>query len=783
MLRFFFCLLIFASFCFSQGLSDKKTQDILKQWAGMDIQKLQELPLNLSCGFMEIKEYEGDIKDMKVWIATQGVRLWQGDKEKPLLEILCDQAVVWFKPVSSANKEEQKSVYFAGQQKLEKAIVYAEGNVHFRWAQNYFQGSQILFDLMQNKGVVIKASLRSSTKVGEKTIPLYLRAEQILMQSEKKFIAHDASISTCQFGIPHYHFAASEIHVTQMEKKVFIQARENTVEGLGVPLFYIPYIAGENIEHWPLKKIQYGHSSKWKNYLLTTWGGNLYEAEKEEAGLSKAQWLLDLDARQERGFAVGPHLQYEGNSPSQSPFQGEIYGYYIHDQPFSQLGESMSHTPEENEKATWDKRYRIHTLHRHRFDGNWTLDMEIYKISDRKLLLDFFDEEAREEKEPESYIYAKKMGQTHAFTFLASSRLNDFQSQIEYMPQGVFHLVYQPLFQESIPGLYWSSRMEISEVRRKDDEDAPSEWDAEHVFRSDWHNVLSYSFSLGPVHFLPFAGARVSYFEKGVDGDRHLLRGTGEIGIDLATNFYRSFSFKSDFLQISDILHVFTPEFRYQWIYASSVEADDLIPMDSLESIDKMQMIQLVLNNRLRTEREGRIVDFLFFETVFTYYPERDLAKKGIAFTDQGLEVSNRWEKYDNLRMDLRWYIRSNLYIRTKTEYNFQLREMEIVNTALSYQLSKKMSLGIGHRYHRNNSSITTGNISYIHDEKWAFRLSAQYDFVESEMRELKFVVRRVFHRFALDFTVKIDEVDNDNSVQVNFYPLDLVSKDFVEAF
>lgn len=82
MIRFCVCFLVFfVCFCFSQTSFDKSSQDILKKWVGLDVKKLQELPLNLSCGFMEIKEHESD---MKVWIATQGVRLWQGDKESPL---------------------------------------------------------------------------------------------------------------------------------------------------------------------------------------------------------------------------------------------------------------------------------------------------------------------------------------------------------------------------------------------------------------------------------------------------------------------------------------------------------------------------------------------------------------------------------------------------------------------------------------------------------------------------------------------------------------------------
>lgn len=751
---------------------EKKLQDNFQKFTGLDFLQTQDLPIFLVAGSLEFQDSEDGTK---IWIATEGVHLWQGEEVNPNTEMFCEQAVIWFQ-VAEGESQEKPAHALVNQNKAKKTMFYAEGHVHFRWLDNFFRGEAIFFDLVNNKGLISKGNLRSKNKIGEQLIPLQLRAEKIRILSDDKMIAENASFSTCRFGEPHYHFDSNKIVVRKMEEKIFVQARENTMWALGLPIFTMPYITGETIENWPLKKIEYGDSSRWGSYLLTTWGTRLYRGGENDI-IKKADWTIDLDTREKRGLAVGPGFTYSGSLLSTDSFSGKVYGYYVHDQPLSHLGESMDHVPDKDEKATWDKRHRMYFLHRHTFENGWSFDAEYSLLNDKDFLIDFFEKEAREEKEPETYAYVKKQGvlldEIDAFTFLARGRINNFQSQIEYLPQATYQLIFLPILSNHIDNLYFSSTFETSYVRRKDAIHEETEWDDRDLMRLDWNNSLYYKFSLGPIHFMPYLGARLSYFEDGQEDEKNLVRFVGETGIELSTNFYRYYHAHSDLFQINDILHVFTPQFKYRWIYETNVDSDELIPMDSMESVDEMQLIQLVFNNRLRTVRNGNVTDFFLFDAIFSYYPERDLPKNTV--TRLKLPISDRWEKYDNLKLDIWWKIRDNLWIRSKPEYNFQLREIEKVNTSIGYRFNDRFSVSFDHRYRRDDTDLFTTHLMYMFNEKWSFRIDFQYELKDFDLRECDFTIRRIFHRFALDVTLKIDEVGDDTSATVNFYPIDLL--------
>ncbi|HNZ67599.1 MAG TPA: hypothetical protein PKM32_09520, partial [Planctomycetota bacterium] len=339
---------------------EKKLQQNLGKWTGLDLEKNKEIPIFLVAGSVEYKDLEDG---SKVWIATKGVHAWQGEVLTPIMELFCEQAVVWIL------NEEQKKEY-----KQQKNIMfYAEEKVHFRWEDNFFRGEQIYFDLVNNHGLIGNGSFRVQQNIGEKKYPLYVRAEKIRILSKEKIIGENASFSTCRFGVPHYHFETGKVIVRKFNEEIFLQSRDNTIWGLDFPLFTIPYITGETIENFPLKKISYGKKSNWGQHLLTRWGGNLY---KDDNIIKRAKWFLDLDTRAKRGIGVGPGITYSGSLLSSDEFKGRIYGYYSHDQPLGHLGKSMDREQKKGEYATWSKRHRMYILHRHKFANNWSLDAE-----------------------------------------------------------------------------------------------------------------------------------------------------------------------------------------------------------------------------------------------------------------------------------------------------------------------------------------------------------------------------------------------------------------------
>lgn len=802
-----FCLAAISLNLLGQNISDSKLQEFLQRWGKGQTQDPRTMPVYLSTGAMEMVESK-EIEGMRIWIGSEGVHLWQGDINQPIWELVCDQAVIWFKPLAQESNAVPPNVSLTPsissstadasiatpatssqnslQSKLrsDTAQLYAEGNVHFRWADHYFHGTQLYFDFVKNQGVVNHGILRTtmqplidSNKIQKQdrkstTFNIQLRAEQLRIYSAKEIEADHALISPCQFGDPHYHFQSQEIRIVRLteQDKVYVTARQNHIEAYGIPFFYIPYIAGENFENWPLKSIQVGKSSKWGYYLLTTWGGNLYQDKGNKTGLSKVEWLLDLDTRQKRGFAGGPHLIYQGAFPQDSQFTGKIRGYYAHDQPLSELGSTMNHQPEAGDEATWDRRHWIYGVHRHRFANDYFLDLEISDLSDRDFQRDFFEREFREDKEPETYIYLRKYWSHHAATLLGRWRLNDYQNQIEYMPQGSHEAVYLPVFPDTFRSLYWSHRVELSEVRRNDDEEAPTLWDNSQIFRSDLQTNLSYPFSIGPIHFLPFVTGRLSYFEEDRDGESDAFRVSGEFGIEAGVNFHRYFDWKSSFFQVDRVLHVLTPKIRYHWIYANSLGSEELIPFDEMDQYDEMQSVDLVITNRFRTIRDGKVADFFWSEVTLRYFVERPTYNKPVGYNNRTLD------RFDNLEVDLLWYIRSNWWIKTETEYNFSRNVLDSIYVRCGYDLSDTITLWVDQRYKDDTKNLSTASIYYSYNEKWAFQVYAQYDWRQDQLRECKFKVRRFFHCFALDLVVKYDNVDNNTAFTAEFYPTDLIS-------
>ena len=718
----------------------------------------EKLPLNMSFGAVEMQEYQGK----NVWILTEGVHLWQEKQQeeqqqqrratkqqddKMVLELYSESAVIWFPgkitPVEGANEKVQ----------VKNALIYAEGNVHFFWGSKTLRSEAMFFDTSKQTGVLTKSVVRGTRE----NTPLFLRASKLRLHSKNHIEADNADISTCQYGEPHYHFSVDhiEMYKDQNNKDSYVLSEHNTLYAQNTPIFYIPHIAGRSLEDFPLRNISVGSSSRFGNHLLTLWGGELYS--NNQGIVQQMNWDLNLDIYQERGFGIGPGFSYEGDS-----YLGLFKTYYVHDQPLGQLGTTLDGDPLDEEEATFEILYRFYWQHRHRLPNDWFLDIELSHISDEELLFDFFENEAREEKEQETYAHLKKVWKNHGVTFFASANLNDFQNQIVFLPRGTYHLIKQPLFLDKWGGsLYYSTDIEIANVRREDDEDNRSEFDGERIVRFDWLHTLNYKISVAGIQFVPFIEGRSTYFEKSLDNFNE-TRGVFSTGIETSTNFYRLFYVNNSLLDINQLLHVFTPQIRYEFL-RTSIDSDELIPFNAVEEVDDLQQVTLRLINRLRTVREGISDDFFLLELELSYLPEEDGG-----FRDQ----------LSNLEIDIVWNIRRDLRLIGNAEYDFQVDGLDVLSSTLISQPLDNLFLSLDFRYQRDINFITTYRIRNDFNEKWGFEFSQQLDFEGDDfLRESNFTIRRIFHRFALDVSIEFDNVDNEAGVSFSVLPMDFGSR------
>jgi hypothetical protein len=92
---------------------------------------------------------------------------------------------------------------------VEVESAYLEGDVQVSQGLNAIRGSQLYYDFLQDRALILDAVVR--TTLVERNIPMYVRAAEIRQLSANEFSAHDAILTTSEFHTPHYHMGARRV--------------------------------------------------------------------------------------------------------------------------------------------------------------------------------------------------------------------------------------------------------------------------------------------------------------------------------------------------------------------------------------------------------------------------------------------------------------------------------------------------------------------------------------------------------------------------------------------
>ncbi len=144
--------------------------------------------------------------------------------------------------------------------------------------------------------------------------------------------------------------------------------------------------------------------------------------------------MLSLDYFSKRGPAVGVDAEYKRDR-----YFGLLRGYLLTDSDIDFLGREREEEPER------DVRGRFLLRHRQYLEDDWQISLELSYISDRGFLEEFFETEFDNEKEQETLLNLKKQRENRAFTAAVQSRLLDFTTQTERLPDFGLHLAGEPL--------------------------------------------------------------------------------------------------------------------------------------------------------------------------------------------------------------------------------------------------------------------------------------------------------------------------------------------------
>ncbi len=635
--------------------------------------------------------------------------------------------------------------------------VYAEGGVSFRTPFARLDAERVFFDYGAQRAVLLRAEVYTHLDRGD--IPLIMRADEVRVFSDTHFVASDAYVTTCEFGLPHYRIASDMVSLTATtdargERSALLVARGNRFMLSDMPVLYLPNIARDLQQtDTPLRRFEVGSSTAFGTYVNTEWdlwdilsGGS---ADSVSARVSRwSDFTAMADYYGDRGPAGGLSFDYW-----REELAGEALGYYVRDRG----------TDTDDFEPPGRDRWRLRWRQR-AFIDDLQIDVEYSQISDRGFLREYFEREAKEDKEPETYIYAKHPWESSQASVLYRARLNDFQTQTEYLGEARYDVVRFPLMDGR---LLYASTSRAGNLRFRPDEDLQMR--SYQTQRLDSLHAIEAPFHLGAgFNVSPFATARGSWYNEDTGGDEATRYATSW-GAKLAfPPLWRTWDVDSRLLDIHRLRHIAALDVTYEDIFDTNKRPGELLQFDEVDAIGKHKAATVRLKQRLQTRRTSadpdlpdRVVDLASLEIEADFFPD---ARR-----------DNLGENWSPLRLYGRKNITDDVLILTDGSYDTYSDRFDKAGIWLRADHSPRTTWGVGSRYLREVSSSTlTARLDHQITQLWEIMLFAQYDLRENHSLDETFVLRRNLHHFVLEIAVDYDRGRDDTTVGLRIYPAGL---------
>ena len=676
--------------------------------------------------------------DEVVAVFTGGIDILLEGREAADFEIVAENAVIWF--YKSAEESGLRSLA-----NLTPKAAYAEGNVVMFQGRSRFQAPRLVHDFQLDRSLIYDAVMKS--EVASRGIPLVYRAALIKQHSRDLFVGQNAKITNSESPQPNVYFTAAEFRLENLRPEgdpnapvtsTVVSTKHNVVRAGRFPIAYWPsfkYATQES--NLPLRSVRISESSNFGTSVETLW--DLYKLGFPQA--EGADLNLMLDYFSARGPGVGIQSEYEFDDS-----EGSFLGYYLDD-----IGtDGNGFVPPRSDRG------RAHWLHRQFIGEDTTADIEISYLSDAGLLTEFFEREAKTEKTQETLAYIKKLRDKWGLTALATWRLNDFQSQVEYLPKIGFEVVGLSLLNDH---LTFDSSNQVANLRNRPSKLFGPLIPSNQILRFDSLNEIALPLSLGPVEFTPFVEGRFSYFDDTVSGAA-AARTVAAFGFRATSAFHRVYDKNVRLLDINGIRHIIVPEVIYRNVVSTSESPSNLFQFDSVDAVTKMEVFSLGLRQRWQTKRgprarsgknlgKRRIVDFATLDLEVNLYPQKD--------RDNGGDLA------DNFQIDSEWLLSDYLSIVSETEFNLADGRVDLHNYGLRLTKSPRLRFYIGNHYVRvGNTNAWEISTQFQATPRWDIRLASQYNFDRSAAVYHEIVLRRFFESWIIDTVFAFDQGESD---------------------
>ena len=603
-----------------------------------------------------------------------------------------------------------------------------EGNVRIVQTDGILEGERIRYDFAQERGEIIGGEV--------KAFPWFASAAESAKVGENEYLLKQGHFTTCDLDEPHYKLKAKQIQIFPNDKII----AKNVVAYIGkVPVFWVPYYYHPIVQS--RAKVQFipGVTGDWGFFLLSAWRSYI-------KGNTKVDVLVDYRTR--KGFAAGADLYYNfADFGLEGLGYGLLRGYFIDQNGFG----VVDPTPYRDGTKSQKMRRRYKWNHRIDFDPRTVGILELNKYSDEFVLKDYYYNEYEEASPiPNNFISIVNTQPNYTFSFLANTRLNNFYTVVERMPELKIDIPDQRLWDTS---LYYGAQMSGTIFQKEYRLDTSPH---ENVGRWDWLNKFSYVTGIGPVSIVPFATIRQTVYSRKEFDNSPAYRAIFGGGVDVFSRFHKVYNLVTDFagLDINGLRHIIVPRAAYFHTEEPSVYQGELYKMDGIDYLDRENKFSFSLENKFQTKRlvgsELRSTDLV--RSIISVDYHFRTKKNMVEFQGPG--------QFRDLKFDIELRPYEWLYVDTRTEIkpkNMSIGSSSIEATFFPWDT---FSMALGYRYEKREPeprNQVTFDLYYILTPKWRVELYGRYDLHTMKAEEQQISIVRDLHCWEVEATYDVD--------------------------
>ncbi|MBI4243397.1 MAG: hypothetical protein HY606_04835 [Planctomycetes bacterium] len=575
-----------------------------------------------------------------------------------------------------------------------------------------------------------------------KTPYRYVYAKQII-KSGDKLVFKKIKITACEYNLPDYYILASTGETVIKNNKLDLDTtpvdlNNVSVRLYGVPIFYLPYFRYTKDQDAILDSIRFGRNTRFGNFFYLTWGIDVGNNNSYHG-----QVKLQTDHRQFRGYAGG--LDHEWNYADHF---GYIDTYLMRDK-----GPNLSNDFDKK-FASLDiqDRYRVRTFNRFTFD-DFRAEIESSKLSDRFLLEDIFQKEFKTGKEQETTVYGRYLGSNTASTFQFKSRINEFQTQLEKLPETTLYVSDIKFFDY----LNYSNRISVSNLRNHFDDDLLL--DDQQSWRMHAQNELSYNTNISVFNTSVFLNNSWLYYEQDIDENQQ-YRDLTSIGGDISFALRRKYD---------GFIHRVDFSIGTEDLFIENGSNDELLRFTEEEGLTQFWESSVQMKHSFYSrEKENLLYKFLQLDFELEYYPRSK--RDTVSFNETNFLYPFDWlavyplpgeqleeRKFSNLFWSVEFLPKDYIELRGNGEYNTRELREDIRQLGLVLKLHERFSVNLlEYKQVNTTDSVTLGFWTKL-AEKWGVGYEVTKD-LESD----RFVRRQItFDRELHDFIFRVFLIRN----------------------